>query len=99
MHAVVSIVGLLGSLVPGTLNLAGKALNVLLRALLDFLSLRSQVAGELRRIPLAVGLGDVVFPVGFDEVLEILAIGGGGVGDVVVGEPSLQLGLVPFVVC
>lgn len=84
---------------PIALNLAGKALGVLLRALLDLLPLRGQVVGELLRIPLVVGLGDVILPVGLDEVLEILTVSGGGVGDVVVGEPSLELSLVPFVVC
>ena len=37
-------------------------------------------------------------PVLADEGLEVAAGGGGGVGDVVVGEPALELGLVPFVV-
>jgi hypothetical protein len=38
-------------------------------------------------------------PVCFYELLELLAVGWGRVGDVVVGKPPLQLRLVPFVVC
>lgn len=37
-------------------------------------------------------------PVGLDQVFEILAVSGGGVWDVVVGEPALELGFVPFVI-
>ena len=33
------------------------------------------------------------------QVFQILAVGGGGVGDIVVRQPALQLGLVPLVVC
>jgi hypothetical protein len=33
------------------------------------------------------------------ELLEVLAVGRSRVGDVVVGEPALQLRLVPLVVC
>jgi hypothetical protein len=39
----VGLVGLVGSLVPGVLNLREKALSVLLGALLDFLAGRGQV--------------------------------------------------------
>lgn len=42
--------------------------------------------------------GHLRFPVLFDEILEVFPIGGTGIGDVVVGEPTLELGLVPFVV-
>jgi len=94
----VSLVGLFGSLVPGILDLGEKALGVLLGALLDFLAGRGQVVGELGGIPAAVGLGDVVVPVLGDKVGQVLTVGGGGEGDIVVGKPALKLGLVPLVV-
>lgn len=94
----VGLVGLLGCLVPGILNLGEEAVLVLLSALLDFLASGSQVVGKLGSVPVAVGLGDVVLPVLANEVAQILAVGRGGVGDVVVGEPALKLSLMPLVV-
>ena len=83
---------------PCGLDLRDKALGVLLSALLDLLSGRGQVVGELAGAPAAVGLGDVVLPVLRDEVGQVLAVGRGGVGDAVVGEPALKLSLMPLVV-
>jgi hypothetical protein len=94
----ISLVGLVGSLVPCVLNLGDEALGVLLGALLDLLAGGGQVAGELTRAPAAVGLGDVVLPVLLDEVGQVLAVCRGRVGDTVVGEPALKLSLMPFVV-
>lgn len=94
----VGLVGLLGSLVPGVLNLGEEAVLVLLSALLDFLASGGQVVGELGSVPVVVGLGDVVLPVLANEVAQILAVGRGGVGDIVVGEPALELSLMPLVV-
>lgn len=94
----VGLVGLLGGLVPCVLNLGDEALGVLLGALLDLLAGGSQVVGELVGSPVAVGLGDVVLPVLRDEVGQVLAVGRSRVGHVVVGEPALELSLMPLVV-
>lgn len=98
LNVLVGIAGLVRGLIPIALDLAGEALGILLGAFLDLLALGVQVVCELAYVPLAVGLSDVIVPVVLDEVLEILAVRGSGVWDVVVGEPSFQLCLVPFVV-
>ena len=49
-------------------------------------------------IPVIVGGSNFGLPVIFDEVLEVLAISGSGIWDVVIGKPSLELGFVPFIV-
>lgn len=69
---------------PVILNLLNQAIGVLLGALLDLLALGAEVALETRRIPLVVGLHDIVVPVVLDEVFEILAVCWFGVRDVVV---------------
>ena len=94
----VGLVGLLGGLVPCVLNLGDEALGVLLGALLDLLTCGGQVVLELVGTPVAVRLGDVVLPVLGDEVGQVLAVGRGRVGHVVVGEPALKLSLMPLVV-
>jgi hypothetical protein len=94
----VGLVGLVGSLVPCVLDLGKKAVLVLLGALLDLLASGGQVARELAGGPAVVGLGDIVVPVLLDEVGKILAVGRGGVWDIVVGKPALKLSLVPLVV-
>jgi len=94
----VSLVGLFGGLVPGTLNLLDEALGVLLGALLDLLAGRAQVVGKLGSIPVAVRLGDVILPVLGDEIGQVLTVGRGRVGDIVVGKPALKLSLMPLVV-
>ncbi len=53
---------------------------------------RSRLGGALER-SLDLGL-----PVALDEILEILAIGWSRVWDVVIREPTLKFGFVPFVV-
>jgi hypothetical protein len=94
----VSLVGLVGSLVPCVLDLGKKAVLVLLGALLDLLASGGQVAGELAGSPAVVGLGDIVVPVLLNKVGKILAVGRGGVWDIVVRKPALKLSLVPLVV-
>lgn len=84
--------------VPVRLHRRNQAVLVLLGTLLGLLALGAQVGLELLRVPAVVGLGDLGVPVVLDKVLQILAIGGGGIGDVVVREPALELGLMPLVV-
>ena len=83
---------------PCVLNLDNEAVLVLLGTLLDLLAGGGQVVGKLARAPVVVGLSNVVLPVLLDEVGQILAVGRGRVGDVVVGEPALKLSLMPLVV-
>jgi hypothetical protein len=40
----------------------------------------------------------IVIPAVLDQVLKILAVSGGGIGDVVIREPAFQFSLMPFVV-
>lgn len=95
----VSLVGLVGSLVPDALHLREQAILVLLGTLLDLLALAAEVALQLVCIPLVVRLGDVVLPVLLHEVLQVLAVGWSRVGDIVVRQPALELSLMPLVVC
>ena len=57
-----------------------------------------QVCLQLLGIPALVRTDGVVLPVLLDQILQILAICWSRVGDVVVGEPSLELSLVPLVI-
>ena len=70
---------------PGVLDLSNKAVLVLLSALLNLLTGRGQVVGELVRVPAIIGLGDIVVPVLLDKVGQVLTIGRGRVRDIVVG--------------
>ena len=83
---------------PVLLDLLSKALGILLSALLCLLALESEVLLEGVGIPAGVGSHNLVVPVGLDSRLEVLAVRGTGVGDVVVAEPALKLRLVPLVV-
>lgn len=78
--------------------MAKKTLSVLLGALLDLLALAREVRLHLVGVPAVVWRGDLVLPVGLDEVDKVLAVGSGRVRDIMVGEPSLELSLVPLVV-
>jgi hypothetical protein len=41
---------------------------------------------------------DLSIPVVLNEILELFTVGGFWVGDVVVGEPAVKLGLMPLIV-
>ena len=84
---------------PARLNLGKQAVGVLLGALLHLFALRLQVARKTVGVPLVVWLRNVVLPVVLDEVLKVFTIRRRRIRDVVIREPSLQLSLVPFVVC
>lgn len=85
-------------LVPGTLHLGNESILVLLGRLLGLDALLLQVGAELVSIPRVVRRDDVGVPVLLDELLEILAVGRSGVGNVMVRKPALKLGLMPLVV-
>lgn len=94
----VGILGLVLSLVPRSCNLGDECVLARLCRVLDIDTLLLQIARQLVVVPVLVGADGIVFPVGLDEFLKILAVGRGGVGDVMVGEPALELGLMPLVV-
>ena len=54
---------------------------------------------ELSCIPAVVWSDNLVIPIALNEALKVLAVSWSGVRNVVVRQPSLQLRLVPFVVC
>ena len=97
-HVAHALVCLVRGLVPVALDLAEQAVLVLLSTLLCLLALGAQVVLELIRVPVIVWLGDIVLPVLLDQVLQIFTVGCGRERNVVVRQPSLKLGLVPFVV-
>ena len=94
----IGVRGLVGSLMPVRLDLADKAVLVLLGTLLDLLAGAGDVVLELLGVPAVVGLSNLVVPVVLDQVDKVLAVGRGRVGHVVVGEPALKLSLMPLVV-
>ena len=81
-------------LVPRVLDLGDEALLRVVDIAANGLEVVAQVGG----VPVLVGGHDVAVPVLADQGLEVAARGGRRVGDVVVGEPALELSLVPFVV-
>lgn len=93
--------GLLG-LGPVVLDRLDEALLGLLGALLSTLcglvTLEHQVVLERLCVPVVVGGDDIALPVGLDQILELLTIGGLLVGDAVIRQPSLELRLVPLAV-
>lgn len=76
-----------------------KTVLVLLGALLDLLALRCDVALQLVGVPLVVWLYNIVLPVLLNQILQVLAVCRCWVWDVVVREPTLELSLVPLVIC
>lgn len=94
----VALVGGLLSLRPCSLNLLNQRFGVLLGALLNFLALEGQIVVQSLSIPAIVRRNNLVVPVVLDQVLKILTVGGGGIRNVVIGQPTLKLRLVPLVV-
>lgn len=85
-------------IVPCVLDLSEERILGGLGALLGLDALRLQIRGQLSRVPLLVRRDSVILPVILDEALKILAVRRSRVGDIVVREPSLELGLMPLVV-
>lgn len=93
--------GLLGII----LGLVPVGLDLLDEAVLGGLSLAGglgasglQEGAQVGAVPALVGGDDIVVPVLLDQRLEVLAVRGRRVRDVVVREPALELGLMPLVV-
>ncbi len=93
------LLGLILSLIPNGMDLRNQRILVLLGRLGGISPLQLEIGQELVRIPFAIWRHDVGIPVLLDQLLEVSAIGGGRVGNVVIGEPALQLRFVPLVVC
>jgi hypothetical protein len=85
-------------LIPIILDLSNQAVLVGGGGILGLNTLQLQVGGELARVPVAVWLGDPGLPVVLDKILEVLAVCWCRVRDVVVRQPSLKFGFVPFVI-
>ena len=98
LNTVVGILSLVLGLVPGLLDLGDQGVLVCLSRVLDLDTLLLEVAAQLLSIPLLVGTDCIGFPILLDDLLEILAVCGSGIRDVVIGEPALELGLMPFVI-
>lgn len=94
----VGILGLVLGLVPNILDLGNQGVLVCLGGILNLDTLLLEVAIQLVCVPLLVRADGVVLPILLDQLLEILAVGGSGISNVVVGEPALELSLVPLVV-
>lgn len=87
------------SLVPNVLHLLDQRVLAGGGRILGLNALELQVLLKLGGVPAAVGGDDIGIPVLLDELLQLLAVGGRGIRHVVVRKPSLQLGLMPLVVC
>ena len=98
LHVEPRAVSLVLRLIPDTLDLVDERVLGGTGRVLGLDTLLLQVVGKLDRVPLLVGSDHLVIPVGLDELLELLAVRGCRIGNVVVGKPSLELGLVPLVV-
>ena len=83
---------------PDLLDLADQVVLVLFAAPLDLVGIAAEPLLQLVGVPAVVWLHNVVVPVILDQVLKVLTVGGGGVWDVVVRQPPLELGLMPLVV-
>lgn len=94
----IGILSLVLGLVPGILDLSDQGVLVCLGRILNIDTLLLEVAAQLLIIPLLVGADGVVVPILLDELLEILAIGGSGMRNIMVGEPALELSLMPLIV-
>jgi hypothetical protein len=85
-------------LVPVGADLANKAVFCGLSLGLSLLSLGLEIGTKLGCIPTVVGSNDMVIPVLLYKIFKVLAVGGRGIWDRVVGKPAFQLSLMPLVV-
>ncbi len=86
------------SFIPAGLDLRKKGVSVRLGGILGLDALGLQIGLQLVGIPCFVRSDRILIPVLLDQILEILSIGGCGVRDIMIREPSLELGLMPLVV-
>jgi hypothetical protein len=57
-----------------------------------------KICAQLSGVPIAVWRSNLAFPVFLDDVLEIVAICRRWIWNVIIREPPLKLGLMPFVI-
>lgn len=92
------LLSILLSLIPVSLDLLNKTVLGGFSLADGLGSTGLQEGAQVGAVPALVGGDDIVVPVLLDEILEVLAISRGWVGDVVVREPALKLGLMPFII-
>lgn len=97
-NTVPSFLCLVFSLVPAALDLSDQAIFVVLCRFLNLETFLLNVRLELRGVPFVVWGDNVALPVLLDKIFEKFAVSRGWVGDVIIREPSLELGFVPVVV-
>ena len=68
------------------------------RGILSLNTLFGEEVSKLGGVPVVVWCSDLGLPVVLDEDLEVFAVGRCRVGNVVIRQPSLKLGFMPFVV-
>lgn len=91
------LLGIVLRLVPGSFDTVDERVLAGLGVLPDLLALGLKEGLELFGIPIVVW-GDDLVPVFRHEPFEILSVGACGVWDVVIGQPSIELGRIPLVV-
>lgn len=92
------MLGLVLRLIPVVLDLGDQRILVVSSGVLGLDALLLKVTAQLLGIPAVIRSNGMVIPVVGHEFLQILAVSGRRVGNVVVGEPALQLSLMPSVV-
>lgn len=85
-------------LVPVALDLSNQIIPGLFDLCTNSLALALEESGELGGVPVAVGLNHEVTPVLFNQALKVFAVSWCRIGNIVVRQPPLELGLVPLVV-
>jgi len=93
--------GSLGSLiclVPARLNLLDKPVLILLLLFIQLGPNIAEIALELCSIPSLVVIDDPRPPVVLHDLLQIIAVRGFRVGDIVIAKPAFELCFMPFVV-
>lgn len=93
------LLSLVSGLIPRVLDLGDQSILAGVGVGLRLDALGFEICTELLGVPGLIGCDDVVVPVLLDQVVELLSVSGGGVWDVIVGEPALELCFVPLVVC
>jgi len=78
------VLRLILSLVPGAFDLLDERVLALFGTLLDLDALLLQIIGKRGRVPAVVGLDNVVVPIALDKLLELPAVCGGGIRDIMV---------------
>jgi hypothetical protein len=98
LNATPSTLRLILGLIPRSLDLTDQAVLVRVCSILGLYALELQVGSQLVDIPVVVWCCNLGLPVFLDAVLQILAVCWLWKRNVMICQPSLKLGLMPFVV-